>query len=33
MPMKDEIYELIITKLIHGLDKCQEECLQEWLLE
>lgn len=33
MPIQEEIYELILAKLIHGLDKGQEECLQEWLSE
>lgn len=33
MPIQEEIYELIITKLVHGLDKGQEECLQAWLSE
>ena len=33
MPIQEEIYELILTKLIHGLDKGQEECLQAWLSE
>lgn len=33
MPIQEEIYELIYTKLIHGLDKFQEKYLQAWLDE
>ena len=33
MPIQEEIYELIFTKLSQGLDKNRKECLQAWLDE